>query len=196
MARADLTAPFLAALDVLSSPGIRAAGPAEAVEAVITALRERGIDEVLAWDDPLLAQLGLAEAARREGITWLTARPDVAPAEVRQVAARAGAGVTSADWGVAETGTLALRYGPGRPRTASLLPPVHIAVLPVERLLPDTAALFRKLSGLAGDGSFPAALNLVTGPSRSADIEDMLVRKVHGPGEVIVVLVEMNGGPD
>jgi L-lactate utilization protein LutC len=62
-------------------------------------------------------------------------------------------------------------------------------VVPVERLRPDTAALFRELGALAGGQGMPSGLQMVTGPSRSADIEDVLVRKVHGPGEVIVILV-------
>jgi L-lactate dehydrogenase complex protein LldG len=189
MGKSEMIQRFLSALTALNGTGAVAAGPDDAVKAVLAALQERNIHEVVAWADPLFEEIGLVQAALRAGIAWFQAGPEADPADVRRIAAQAGAGVTGADWGVAETGTLVLLHGPGRPRSASLLPPVHIALLPKERLLPDTAALFRQLSTLAGRGPFPASLNLVTGPSRSADIEDMLVRKVHGPGEVVVVLL-------
>jgi L-lactate dehydrogenase complex protein LldG len=189
MAKRELIQRFLSALAALNGTCVVADGPDDAVRAVLEALQARDIREVVAWADPLFAEIGLAQAALRAGIAWFEAGPEADPAAVRRMAAQAGAGVTGSDWGVAETGTLALLHGPGRPRSASLLPPVHIALLPKERLLPDMAALFRQLSTLAAQGEFPASLQLVTGPSRSADIEDMLVRKVHGPGEVVVVLL-------
>jgi len=177
---------FQAALAALASTAVVSQDP---VAILVPALQERGITEVIAWADPLLEQLGLPEAARRAGIAWYTAAPGSDPAEIRSVAARAGAGVTTADFAVAETGTLVLMSGPGRPRTANVLPPLHVAVVPVDRLRPDMAALFHELSTVAGGRGMPSGLHIVTGPSRSADIEDVLVRKVHGPGEVIVILL-------
>ncbi|HEY3368500.1 MAG TPA: lactate utilization protein [Symbiobacteriaceae bacterium] len=181
---------FQSALVAVGGAAIHVPGPAEAGAAVLAALRERGVTEAIAWADPLLAQTGLPAAARAASITWLTADPAVDPAEIRAVAARAGAGITGADLAVAETGTLALLSGPGRPRSVNLLPPLHVAVLPLERLLAATPDLFRELSRLAQAGRLRGALHLVTGPSRSADIEDVVIRKMHGPGELLVVLVE------
>ncbi|HWI62989.1 MAG TPA: lactate utilization protein [Symbiobacteriaceae bacterium] len=172
---------FVAALANLQSTAIVTSDPAGVL---VAALRERGVTEVVAWTDPVLEQYGLAEAARSAGISWCAQ-----PAEAREAAVRAGAGVTTADWAVAETGTLVLLSGAGRPRVTNVLPPLHVAVVPVKRLRADMAALFRELATLAGGKGMPSGLHLVTGPSRSADIEDVLVRKVHGPGEVIVILV-------
>jgi len=182
-------ADFLEALRALGGMGLEAADPAGAVAAVLGELKRREIAEVIAWADPLLEQVGLPGAARQAGIAWFVAAQGTDPAEVRAVAARAGAGVTGADWAVTETGTLALFSGPGRPRSAGLLPPLHIALVRRERLLPTMADLFGKLSAVAGGGGFPPALTLITGPSRTGDIEDVLVRKVHGPGDVMVVLL-------
>lgn len=178
---------FVAALANLQTTAILTSDPAASL---VAALRERGVTEVIAWADPVLEQAGLPEAARRAGIDWYAAAPDCDPAEIRVIAARAGAGVTTADWAVAETGTLVLLSGAGRPRSANVLSPLHVAVVPVERLRPDMAALFRELGALAGGKGMPSGLQMVTGPSRSADIEDVLVRKVHGPGEVMVILVQ------
>jgi L-lactate dehydrogenase complex protein LldG len=91
------------------------------------------------------------------------------------------AGLTGALAGVAETGTLILPGGKGRPLTASLLPFVHIAILRAEDILPDMAAAL-KLREL----SQCSAAALVSGPSRTADIEMTLTLGVHGPREVHV----------
>lgn len=189
---------FEAALAALGGTARLATSPAEAGAAVVDILRTHGVTEAVAWSDPLLERIGVAGAAAKAAIAWVTpgATAEGAGAErfrFRDAAARAGAGVTGAEWAVAETGTLAFLYGPGRPRSAALLPPLHVAVLPLERLLPATSDLFRELGRLGRSGQVPAALNLVTGPSRSADIEDVLVRKMHGPGELAVVFIDERG---
>ena len=95
-----------------------------------------------------------------------------------------GAGVSDAAWGIAETGSVVLASSPEEPRARSLLPPVHITRLREERILPGLEELFARYGA-----DVPSALVIVTGPSRSADIEQKLVIGVHGPGEVHVVLV-------
>jgi L-lactate dehydrogenase complex protein LldG len=94
-----------------------------------------------------------------------------------------GAGVSRAAYGLADTGSVVLAASPEEPRVASLLPDVHVSLLAEDRILPDLDALFAELAG-----ELPSALAIVTGPSRSADIEQKLVVGVHGPGEVHVVL--------
>jgi len=94
-----------------------------------------------------------------------------------------GAGVSRALYGLADTGSVVLAASPEEPRAASLLPDVHVSLLAEDRILPGLEALFEKLGG-----DLPSALAVVTGPSRSADIEQRLAVGVHGPGEVHVVL--------
>jgi L-lactate dehydrogenase complex protein LldG len=94
-----------------------------------------------------------------------------------------GAGVSRALYGLADTGSVVLAAAPDEPRARSLLPAVHVTLLAEDRLLPGLPDLFDAL----GD-DLPSALAIVTGPSRSADIEQLLVIGVHGPGEVHVVL--------
>jgi L-lactate dehydrogenase complex protein LldG len=94
------------------------------------------------------------------------------------------AGVSEASYGLADTGSVVLAASPAEPRARSLLPDVHVSLLPEDRILPGLEALFEAL----GD-NLPSALAIVSGPSRSADIEQRLVVGVHGPGEVHVVLV-------
>lgn len=94
-------------------------------------------------------------------------------------------GVSEAAYGLADTGSVVLLAGPDSPRGRSLLPPVHVSVLSVKKLLPGLPDLFRELGT-----DLPSEVAIVTGPSRSADIEQMLTIGVHGPGEVHVVLVD------
>jgi L-lactate dehydrogenase complex protein LldG len=99
-----------------------------------------------------------------------------------------GAGVSQALYGLADTGSVVLAASPEEPRARSLLPLVHVSVLDESRVLPGLAELFEAV----GD-DLPSALAIVTGPSRSADIEQHLVVGVHGPGEVHVVLTSASG---
>ncbi len=94
-----------------------------------------------------------------------------------------GAGVSRALYGLADTGSVVLAASAEEPRAASLLPEVHISLLAEERILAGLEELFEAVGG-----RLPSALAIVTGPSRSADIEQRLVVGVHGPREVHVVL--------
>lgn len=93
--------------------------------------------------------------------------------------------VTGVLAGVAETGTLVCASGPDAARGVSLIPPTHIAIVAVEQLVADLADAFTLLEGQA----LPSNVNLITGPSKTADIEGVLITGVHGPGVVHVVLV-------
>jgi L-lactate dehydrogenase complex protein LldG len=93
------------------------------------------------------------------------------------------AGVSRALYGLAETGSVVLAASPDEPRARSLLPDVHVVLLAEDRILPGLPELFDAVGN-----DLPSALAIVTGPSRSADIEQQLVVGVHGPGQVHVVL--------
>ncbi len=133
--------------------------------------------------------------ALREHGTRLVSWHDLPEAEV---------GLTEVDYGLAESGTLVLLARPARPRSGSLLPPVHVALLSEDRILVDLFDLLQRLGACAETPSargerhrvdvLPTGLVLATGPSRSADIEMSLAVGVHGPGTVHVVLVP--GGQD
>lgn len=92
-------------------------------------------------------------------------------------------GVTKAICGLADTGSILEAEGPGSPLHASLLPEIHIAILSRSAILPslpDAMPLVRDRERAV----------FITGPSRTADIEMTLTIGVHGPGEIIVFLVE------
>ncbi len=94
--------------------------------------------------------------------------------------------VSSAAWGSAETGTVALETGPSKGRLLTMLPPVHVSLLSAKRLLMNAVEFF----AAAPPGERGSLTTLVTGPSRTADIEKTLVIGVHGPGKWFVVLTD------
>lgn len=180
---------FTSELEALGGRVHAARSDAEAIQAVAGICAERRAPCVLAWYEEHVGLPGLRHALfdRKIGYDtgWL---PDGEPArsERLQSLGRIAVGVTGAAAAIAESGTIAVVSGPGRPRLASLLPPVHVAVLREDRLYASLPALLAAHPGLAEQGS---NLVLITGPSRTADIEMTLTRGVHGPGEVHVVLL-------
>lgn len=96
----------------------------------------------------------------------------------------ADVGISAVDFLVAETGSLVVSADRDEPRSLSLLPPVHIAVADASQVIPDLFDLFPLF-----EAGLPSCLTLITGPSKTGDIELRLVTGVHGPGEVHVVLI-------
>ena len=100
--------------------------------------------------------------------------------------------LTPAFAGIAETGTLMLISGPETPTTLNFLAESHIVVLPESRILgcyEDGWALLREYAAASADG-LPRTINLITGPSRTADIEHKLHMGAHGPARVHIVIVQ------
>jgi L-lactate dehydrogenase complex protein LldG len=156
---------FVAALTRVGGRPIVAPSRDEAVAEVVRICADRPV----ALDNhPDLA--GVAERLRLVADPW--------DAEV---------GVTGAVAGVCDTGSLALVADWSRPRSTSLVPPVHVALLPSSRLVDRYADAVGRLAAIR---PIPSAMWFITGPSRSADIELTLVTGMHGPGEVHVVLYE------
>ncbi|MCB9885831.1 MAG: lactate utilization protein [Planctomycetes bacterium] len=98
-------------------------------------------------------------------------------------------GLTTAQLGIAETGTLVLESGREQHRLVSLLPKVHIALLPRSRLVGSLVDAFAHLSPSGGPPR-ARAITFITGPSRTADIELELVVGVHGPKQLIVLILD------
>jgi L-lactate dehydrogenase complex protein LldG len=169
---------------------------ADAVPTVIVALaRERDARRLVAWHASALGAdwTGPLDAA---GIATETMPMSVVTdaderARLRAVTAEAGLGLTGVDLALAETGSLVLRSGPGRPRSTSLLPPCHVAVFDRGVLVESLAQVSVFLEAWhAHDDGLGGVINFITGPSRTADIELTLTRGVHGPKEVHAVFVD------
>jgi L-lactate dehydrogenase complex protein LldG len=99
------------------------------------------------------------------------------------------AAVSHAFGAVAETGTLVLTSGPDNPTTLNFLPDVHIVVVSASDVASDFEAVVARLRARFGTGALPRAVNMITGPSRSADIEQTLILGAHGPRKLHVIVV-------
>ena len=161
------------------------ADSAGAAGIVLDLVRSRSIRRVLLGLDPVLDALRLAEPLRAAGVEILEV--GTAAAENRQLLFQAELGLSGVDYLVAETGSIVLASRPEQPRSISLLPPIHIAIAERRQILPDLFDLFAAAGASAED--LPACLAILTGPSKTGDIELRLVTGVHGPGELHVVLI-------
>ena len=101
----------------------------------------------------------------------------------------AGIGITGADWVIAETGTLVLHPRSGVSRLVSLAPPVHIAIVEKGQVLPSLDELFILERAELLNGTLAGSMNLISGPSRTGDIEATIVKGIHGPVETHMLLV-------
>lgn len=99
-------------------------------------------------------------------------------------------GLSHAFAGIAETGTLALLSGPDNPTSLGFLPETHIVLLDADDIVGDYESVWDRLRAARGKGDMPRTVNFVTGPSRSADIEQTLLLGAHGPRRLHVVIVE------
>jgi L-lactate dehydrogenase complex protein LldG len=135
---------------------------------------------ILSWDADRLPY-GVGECLRGEKI--------LRGEDGKEAQGQAEIGLTGCENALAETGTLAMTSGPGRPRTASLMPITHVAVIRRADILLGMGQFFRKLeAAAAGSGAGLPYAVFITGPSRTADIELSLTLGVHGPGRLIAVI--------
>lgn len=130
---------------------------------------------VLSWDKDQLP-CGTAECLDGEKVLF--------GSDPREEQGKAEIGLTGCEAALAETGSLAMVGGPGRPRTPSLLPYVHVAVIRGRDMVLGMGEFFDRFKT---QKPLPYVV-FITGPSRTADIELSLTLGVHGPGKLIAVL--------
>ena len=179
----DLSLRFKQELEMLGgqvyiegSPG----GAAARLQSLIAELKPRTI---VSWAHTEFRGLDLA---------WLPNEPGYVEyqndeEQFRAAALRADVGITTADAAIANTGTLVLSTSPARPRSVSLTPAVHIALVRKDQLVARMGEAFVKF-GVGAGQAMPSGLFCITGPSRTADIEGDLSIGVHGPAAVSVIL--------
>ncbi|MFZ5812159.1 MAG: LutC/YkgG family protein [Thermodesulfobacteriota bacterium] len=178
-----LVSAFLSGLDAAGVGHDLAATPREAAEALGRFVRTHGVTTAAAWDNAVfLDSLGLDVW----GVLGGAGVRVVAPGGERPCPAVAGAdlGVTGAFAALAATGTVVVRSGPGMPRSVSIVPPAHLALVPQGLLVSDLGTFLRALSR-----PLPSALHAVTGASSTGDIEFVYVKGAHGPRAVQVILL-------
>ena len=152
---------------------------------IISFLKAEGVADApqayALWaDSPFLDGLDLPSQGELPGLKF----------EVnRDLATMAKFGISQAHWALADTGTLVLDSTAVEGRLVSTLTEIHIALLPTSAILPDMPEL---LTRMHPDNS--SYIAMITGPSRTADIERVLTIGVHGPSRLIIVCVDDLGG--
>ena len=198
-AREDLLAMLAETADGAGWTVHRAGSPEDAAGYVADAASRASNGRVIASGHPVLQDIGVEAAVTSAGASCET----IAVGEVgsdeerqrrreakRQTALEAGMGVSAADYAIAETGSCVALPGQGLSRLVSLLPPVYVALVEPDRVLPTLDALFALLGPSLIDGAASRYAGIITGPSRSADIEQTVTVGVHGPGEVHMVVLD------
>jgi L-lactate dehydrogenase complex protein LldG len=160
----------------------------QAVARVLEIVQAKEAGSVLVGNDAIMDRLGMAgrlaglgcNVINLQALTAQTARDAFFGADV---------GISGAAFLIAETGTVVQSTSLHEPRSLSLLPPVHIAVTNMDQVVCDLFDFFR-LQESAATQDMPSCISLITGPSKTGDIELRLVTGVHGPREVHVVLIQ------
>jgi L-lactate utilization protein LutC len=177
-------------------PGIKKSG-----DEVVRFMNELGFSSALLSRERIVAESDLKETLAASGLR--VSGDEIDPASHRESSFAADVGVTGALAGIAETGTVALALGDGYSRLISLAPFAHIVLLPVADIVTDTHHFWSLMTdrGLYAErraadfgkppaGVRPPALTFITGPSMTADIALTAVRGIHGPGKMLILLID------
>ena len=141
---------------------------------------------VVAWDHPLIMELKLEASLAELQIPIYYGRPP------DEIARKAFVGITAVDFCLADTGTLVMRTTASQPRTISLLPTIHMAIINPQQIiasLKELYALLQRDPAYAADG-LTNCLTMITGPSKTADIEATMVHGAHGPRQVFLFVID------
>ncbi len=168
---------FCAKAEEVMASVARVANSAAVPIAVAEYLRQHNLPpRIRTGADPRLADLPWDEAPHLERQTGPSDGGDAV-------------GVSCALAGVAETGTLMMTSGPDNPTTLNFLPDVHIVVVNAGDIAGDYETVWRQVRAKYGKGIMPRTINMITGPSRSADIEQTLILGAHGPRSLHVIVI-------
>jgi len=164
----------------------RAKNRDQALEKLTEIAEQEGLKSVMASTDRVVAPLDLPGWGRKTRVKVMSPRDFEQRDDFKDaVFARADAGITGADFAVAESGTLGLIHDKDQARLISLAPILHIAVVPVERVFP----VYEQVVENVFKKDFPSQFVFITGPSMTGDIQGQLFKGMHGPRKVIVILL-------
>jgi L-lactate dehydrogenase complex protein LldG len=171
-------------LQVHECPDAPACGRAIAALAADRSPEWGTVKQIMRWSDPLLDGLGLEDLLPADIAVKAVPEADGFGESQRQDFRRevvaSYIGITTADYLLADTASIVLLGGKGRARSVSLVPSIHIAVVPAERIVGS----YRRLLSSLNARTLPSNVTVITGPSKTADIEATLVHGAHGPREM------------
>lgn len=173
-ARLDM---FVSMALAASASLVRVPSSADVPSAIAAYLRERNLPlRILRGSDARLAALGWDREPNLD--VWIGPSDGLQPV-----------GLSHAFGAVAETGTLVMLSGPDNPTTLNFLPDHHLVVLEARDIAADYESVWDRIRAAYGAGALPRTVNWITGPSRSADIEQTLLLGAHGPRSLHILLV-------
>jgi len=186
--RTELVSQFANELERVNGHFIGVLSPAELCKKIVALIRERRSRSVAIGEAVALALEPIVQALDRSGIELVRCGKsnDDERRALRERLARCDLAVVEAHYGIAATGTLVVVATPGRPGSLTLLPPANVLLVDAARVLPDMAAVVSALGPAAVTGH---RIAFITGPSRTADIEKMIVLGVHGPKDLYAAVV-------
>jgi L-lactate dehydrogenase complex protein LldG len=150
-------------------------------------LRAEAVRRAVVSSDDVVRPLELPQWSKDKGLALVPAATLKDRATYREAVFQADAGITGGDFAVAESGTIALFHGKDQARLLSLAPPIHIVLIPVDRVVPTYEKV---IEAAYARETPPSQISFITGPSASADIQATPFKGMHGPQKLVVILME------
>lgn len=192
-AEEDLAEQFASELRKLECSSYMCASEQAARELISSLLERYNTTQVITWNMTQIALPGLEELLAQHQIehTNISVSGTERAAQLQKLES-ATLCITGADVAIAESASIVLRGGAGRPRLASLLAPIYIAIIRKSQLVRGLGEALMRLQSDYPDDFFrdSSSLTFITGPSRTADIELTLTLGVHGPREVHAIMLD------
>jgi L-lactate utilization protein LutC len=186
--RAELASTFARELEEVGGEFLGILTPAEVISRIVSLAGEIGAKTVALGQGVASDMDAIGEALERADFRIVRTLPvaDTERAAMRARVADAELGIADADFAIASTGTLAVVSNANRPSSLTLLPPASLVIVQIDRVMTSLAAVLAEMgpAGVAAN-----RLTLITGPSRTADIEKRIVLGVHGPKSLHVIVV-------
>jgi L-lactate dehydrogenase complex protein LldG len=183
----DLVDRFQAELQRVGGVVFRCANERELEDRLFAVIADTKAETIVSWSRSELASFALDRLWASSMCTPWEGGSERERALFRDKAAHADIGLTSANLSVASTGSIVLCGGATCPRSVSLLPSMHVAIVPASRIVARMSDAFEVL---ARREHVPSSVIFVTGPSRTSDIENDLTIGVHGPASVVVLVLQ------
>lgn len=178
----DLRAQFISELNNVNTKVLQIGNEAEINDKILNLVADKKLKSYSIWESQFLTKLKTKEELKNAGLKLVTAKN-------KNRIANSDIGITEVDYAIADTGTLVLLANKYQPRSVSLLPPIHVAVVQPENLVSNIQDLFILLKSRQEEGEdITSCMTFITGPSRTADIELNLTLGVHGPKELYVIV--------
>ncbi len=175
------------------------AGAIAAIEALVLEKNpEWGSEKkVTAWRHPLIDKLNLHKVLPPKGVEFFVAEFENSPPapgeknRIRNQIIDSYMGITAADFCIAQTATLVMKTRPGQARSVSLVPSIHVAVIKIDQLVENLSELYYRLKWDAKQKKegLTNCMTFISGPSKTADIEVVMVHGAHGPRELYLYVI-------